>query len=118
MGLSFTRGGLTETEAARVNPAYSNSLKSGGASIEEAFMARSISSVTIFTTNSFVARTLFSVSFIFPSVPRIRGQKRRVGGFEQTALKNEKGARFGRPLMSMLEIQPIGRGTTEPVKIL
>src|SRR3990172_797758 len=118
IGLSITRGGLTASDGTRLKPANSNSLNSDGASMDEAFIARSVSSVTMFTTNSFVVRTLFNVSLVIPSVLRMRGQNRSVGGLEQTALKNENGARFARPLRSRVEIQPIGLGTIEPVIIL
>jgi len=46
------------------------------------------------------------------------GQNRTVGGLAQTTLKNENGARLGWPLALTVEIQPIGRGTTDPIKIL
>src|SRR5687768_57697 len=118
IGLSATRGGLTTVEGAGVSPANSNSLNPGSASTEEVFMAGNKLSVTIFTTNSLVARTLFNVSFLLPSIPRISGQNNTVGGLEHTTLKKENGARLGRPCRSRLEIQPMGRGRTEPVRIL
>jgi hypothetical protein len=46
------------------------------------------------------------------------GQNMTVGGFGQTALKKEYGARLGWPSWLMLEIQPIGRGKTDPINIL
>jgi hypothetical protein len=46
------------------------------------------------------------------------GQNSTVGGLGHTTLKKENGARLGLPLTLTVEIQPIGRGTTEPIKIL
>ena len=108
-------GGRTVTDGSAVTHANSNSFISGGASTDDKFIASASSSLTMFTTNSPVARTLLSVSLVFPSTPRIMGQNTTVGGLEQTTLKNENGARFGRPRSSMLEIQPIGRGRIDPV---
>jgi hypothetical protein len=41
-----------------------------------------------------------------------------IGGTTQTTVKKLNGARLVRPCPSMVEAQPIGRGTTEPVSSL
>jgi hypothetical protein len=61
---------------------------------------------------------LRSESFVSPftdgEVFRIEGANTTTGGLPLTALKNEYGARFGRPPELIVEIQPIGRGATDP----
>lgn len=81
-------------------------------------MASARSAVTMLTTNSPLARRLLSVSLVARSVARMLGQKSRVGGLEQTALKKEKGARLGCPAELMVETQAMGLGTTAPVSNL
>jgi hypothetical protein len=39
-----------------------------------------------------------------------------MGGMTHTTVKKENGARFVRPAGLMVEAQPIGRGTTAPVR--
>ncbi len=79
-------------------------------------MAAAVSSVTMFTVNSPVDRTLAAVSFSAPF--RRPAEKITVGGLADTTLKNEYGATFGVPSPARLPIQPMGLGTTSPVSSL
>ena len=80
-------------------------------------MASAIAKVTMFTTNSPVSRMFRSVSLGagWPSTHLREGENPSNGGFAETALKKEKGARFRRPLLSV-ETHAIGRGTTAPMR--
>ena len=58
---------------------------------------------------------LIKVSFSLPSHPLLAGANMIVGGFEQTPLKYEKGARLLIPLFEVVETKAIGLGTIEPI---
>ena len=70
--------------------------------------------VTTLKQNSPVARAFFSVCFSLPSGLRAIVSE-IIGGITHTTVKNENGARLVTPSALMVEAQPIGRGTTEPV---
>jgi hypothetical protein len=79
-------------------------------------MLLEIESTTVFITKSPVSSILDRVSFSLSLVCRFIDTT-TVGGTEQTALKNENGAKFRTPELEMLETNAIGRGTTTPVRI-
>src|SRR5579863_471002 len=118
-GDSATRGGRTIVDVTGVTFASSNSLTDESYSPLVAFIGCSNSKVTMLTTNSFVSRTLRSVSFASPCGPfpffggRRPGAKASNGGSTQTALKKENGARFGCPAALSVETHAMGRGATE-----
>ena len=88
IGASATRGGCTRVAGATARPASSNSSTSGGYSPEVRFIRAARASSTTLTTNSRVASTLRSVSFL-PSVPAPRNddEKAMVGGSSVMAMK-------------------------------
>jgi hypothetical protein len=65
--------------------------------------------------NSPVSRTFLSVWFSVPSGLRAMVSE-VIGGMTQTTVKNENGARLLMPLLLNVDAQPIGRGTTVPVR--
>ncbi len=70
------------------------------------------SHVARFHTNSPLASTLTTVSLRRPSGAWF-AQKRIVGGSKLTFWNWLKGARLSMPAALVVEIQPIGRGTTQ-----
>ena len=116
-GDSDTLGTDTNSEASAVSPANSNSFTSDGCSPAVVFMASAMSSTTTLTTNSPVASTFARASFDFHSACRATPMT-TVGGVYDTALKNEKGARFATPSPETVETRAIGRGTITPVRTL
>src|SRR5262245_2250970 len=115
---SLTRDGLTSVLGTGVSPDCWNSSTSGGNSVEQTFIGLAKSSDTMLTTNSRVATMLFKVSFLFPSLPRIIGEKQTTGGLALTPVKKLNGARFRMPSGLMLETKAIGRGTMAPIMSL
>src|SRR5215471_21512448 len=109
---SFTRGGLTTRLGTGVSFACWNSSTSGAKSAEHTFIASAMSSPTMLTTNSRVARTFVMVSF---AGSRQTGQKPTTGGSAQNALKKLNGARLSTPAGDTVETNAIGRGTTAPI---
>src|ERR1700730_4778261 len=87
--LSRTLGGRTRSLGTGVRPETVNSSTSGEYSPEHKFICWAISSLTMFTTNSCVARTLARVSF---GGLRCVGEKHTTGGSPQIALKKLNGA--------------------------
>src|SRR5438046_1121753 len=75
-------------------------------------MASAISSPTMLTTNSRVARMFAIVSF---GGLRHTGPNPTTGGSAQNALKKLNGARLSTPAADIVETNAIGRGTTEPI---
>src|SRR4051812_27189202 len=65
-------------------------------------------------TNSPLASTFKSVSFLLPS-RRFTTENTTVGGCAPTPLKNENGARFGTPPGESVLTQPIGRGVMSAI---
>src|SRR5579862_289792 len=114
IGAPLTRGGLTFSDGAAITPAVSNSLTSYGRSADVSFIGRARANGTTLTTNSLVAATLISVSFLLPS-RRLTGQKSTVGGLAPTPLKKLNGARFGMPLGEIVDTQAIGRGVMQEI---
>src|SRR5580692_2199684 len=112
---SFTRGGRTRSLATGVSPATANSSTPYGYSPEVTFIFSANSSLTMFTTNSFVARTFVSVSF---EGSRYDAVKHSTGGFALATVKKLNGARFATPSGEMVDTNAIGRGTTTPTSSL
>jgi hypothetical protein len=65
--------------------------------------------------NSPVSRAFLSVCFSVPSGLRAIVSE-IIGGMTQTTVKKENGARLLMPLALSVDAQPIGRGTTAPVR--
>src|SRR5580658_8106990 len=112
---SFTRGGRTRSLVTCVSPDIANSSTPYGYSPEVTFIFAANSSLTMLTTNSWVARTFTSVS--------LRGSRKEVvkhntGGFALATVKKLKGARFATPSGEMVDTNAIGRGTTAPTSSL
>src|ERR1051325_8336347 len=110
-GDSLTRGGRTTSLGSAVRPDIANSSTLAGNSAAHVFICSTMASLTTLTTNSPVARTLASVSFIGS---RQTGQKSTTGGSPQTALKKLNGARLFTPDADVVETNAIGRGTMDP----
>src|SRR6056297_240300 len=70
----------------------------------------------MWATNPPVARALWTLSFGRPA--RLPPENDSTGGEAEAIWKYENGARLRRPCSSTVEIQPIGRGTTVPVRSL
>src|SRR5204863_1043275 len=104
---------------ATARPASSNSSTSGGYSPEVRFIRAARASSTTLTTNSRVASTLRSVSFL-PSAPAPRNDAANamVGGSSVMAMKYENGARLRTPTASTVDTHAMGRGTTELMRSL
>src|SRR5208283_4390676 len=113
IGDSATLGARTRSQDAGVTPASSNSSTERPTSALEAFTAWRRSQVARLTTNSPVSRAFFTESFSPPSTCRPLAQYITIGGCSWIALKKLNGARFRMPAASTVEIQPIGRGTTQ-----
>src|SRR5262245_29577876 len=62
-----------------------------------------------------VSRTFLSVCFSVPSGLRAIVSE-IIGGMTQTTVKKENGARLLMPFLLSVDAQPIGRGTTAPVR--
>ena len=62
------------------------------------------------TENSLVALMLIKVSFCFPVLPLLAGEKASIGGLEPNALKYENGAKLSFPSMSAEDTKAMGRG--------
>ena len=71
-------------------------------------------SVTTLKQKSPISLMFFRVCFSVPSGLRAIVSE-IIGGTTQTTVKKLNGARLVRPCRSIVEAQPIGRGTTEPV---
>src|SRR5580700_6611374 len=112
---SLTRGGRTRSLDTGVSPDTANSSTPYGYSPEVAFIFAANSSLTMFTTNSFIARTLTSVSL---QGSRNDVVKHSTGGFALATVKKLNGARFAVPSGEMVETNAIGRGTTAPTSSL
>src|SRR5260370_30064475 len=115
---SPTRGGRTLSLGIGVSPDVSNSSTSGATSAEQIFICCANSSDTMFTTNSFVDRILFSVSLVAASRPRTIGQKQITGGLALIPVKKLKGARLRTPSGLIEDTNAIGRGTMAPIMSL
>jgi len=71
-----------------------------------------ISSVTTDTVNSPTCSMFRRVSFFAPVRPMRCGAKATKGGFDDTTVKNEKGARLVLPSGSTVATSAMGRGMT------
>src|SRR5690242_4713767 len=116
MGASATRGGLIFTLGALVKPVSANSSTCSGYSPDDRFICCARSSFATLMTYSPVFFTFWTVSLATPS--REPAENMTVGGLEHTALKKLNGARLSRPSGVIDETQAIGRGTTQPMRIL
>src|ERR1700751_4795067 len=112
---SRTYGGFTRSLAAGVRPHSWNSSTPWGYSPEQTFMASAISSLTMLMTNSPVAFTFARVSLDGMRKPF---EKQTVGGSAQIALKKLNGAKLRTPSADKVEMNAIGRGTTDPMSSL
>jgi hypothetical protein len=65
--------------------------------------------------NSPVSRTFLSACFSVPSGLRTIVSE-TIGGMTQTTVKKENGARLVKPLLFTVDAQPMGRGTTAPLR--
>jgi hypothetical protein len=83
--------------------------------LAESTISRHTCSVTTLKQNSPVSRTFLSVCFSVPSGLRAIVSE-IIGGMTQTTVKKENGARLLTPLLLTVDAQPIGRGTTAPVR--
>src|SRR6185437_2857769 len=90
--LSATRGGATSSLASGVSPESTNSSTVGATLAEQAFICSANSSETIFTTNSFVARTFARVSLAGKGPGRCAVTKQTTGGSAEQAIKKLNGA--------------------------
>src|ERR1043165_2265316 len=70
----------------------------------------------MFTTHSATSSTLSWVCLVAPVRPLRAGEKISIGGLEPKQLKNEKGARFTFPSLSIVDAKAMGRGATAPSK--
>jgi hypothetical protein len=105
-GLPATRGGATSRDGAISSPARSNSESPRTSGAEVSFICSRSSHVTRFHTNS--RRSPAKVAESLAPVL----EKASMCGPSATALKKLYGARLTRPAESIVDIQPIGRGTT------
>ena len=72
--------------------------------------------MTIFITNSLVDSMFARVSLRFDGALRAIDIA-TVGGFDETALKKENGARLSSPDKEIVDMKAIGRGITTPVSV-
>src|SRR5688500_6671343 len=116
---SATRGALTTSQAAGVRPAFSNSSASGGWFLEDSYIAFERGSDTMLITNSSVSTMLFRVSLVSGG-RSTRGPKlmQSIAGLREATVKKLNGARLHKPFLLSVEVQAIGRGTTEPTSSL
>ena len=114
MGTSFTRGELTFTGGIGVRPVASNSLSSSGMALPVSTICCQTGSVATLKQKSPVSLMFFNVCFSEPSGLRAMVNE-IIGGTTQTTVKKLNGARLVRPCPSIVDAQPMGRGTTEPV---
>src|ERR671913_1583489 len=116
---SSTRGALTTSHSAGVRPAFSNSSASGGWFLEDSCIAFERRSDTILITNSSVCVMLLRVSLVSGG-RSTRGPTlmQSMAGLREATVKKLNGARLHTPLLLMVEVQAIGRGTTEPTSSL
>src|SRR5262249_15427534 len=112
-GDSANRGGFTLTDGTVRRPTYSASFSPYGSSLDDRLTCSASDATAAFTTNSPVASTFKSVSFLDPSRRRV-GEKTTTGGFDPNALKKLNGARLTRPAGSTVVTHAIGRGVTTP----
>src|SRR6516162_1514566 len=115
IGTSLTRGALILTLGIGVRPVSANSESPAAKALAESTIFRHTGSVTTLMQNSPVSRTLLSVCFSLPSGLRAIVSE-IIGGMTQTTVKKENGARLLIPLLLTVDAQPIGRGTTAPVR--
>src|SRR5882757_7249772 len=108
-GERFTRGGLTAIEGAISRCAMSASLTSTPTSADVILICSRNSQVVRLWTHSPLVSALVC-ECLRPALENITN-----GGRLATALKKLYGARFTTPLRLMVEIHPIGRGTTSVV---
>src|SRR5215217_2609878 len=116
---SSTRGALTTSQGAGVRPAFSNSSASGGWFLEDSYIVFERDRETMFMTNSPVSSMLPSVTLVGSSSSG-RGPTlmQSIGGWREATVKKLKGARLRIPSRLTVEVQAIGRGTTEPINSL
>src|SRR4029077_3098936 len=115
IGTSLTRGAAILTLGIGVRPVLLNSESPAGKALAESTISRHTCSVTTLKQNSPVSRTFLSVCFSVPSGLRAIVSE-IIGGMTQTTVKKENGARLLTPLLLTVDAQPIGRGTTAPVR--
>jgi hypothetical protein len=73
---------------------------------------------TMFTTNSPVSSTLLNVSLSDSPSGRGPTLMQSIGGWREATVKKLKGARLRTPSRLTVEVQAIGRGTTDPMSSL
>src|SRR5215472_831621 len=115
IGTSLTRGAAILTLGIGVRPVLANSESLAGKALAESTIFRHTDSVTTLKQNSPVSRTFLSVCFSVPSGLRAIVSE-IIGGMTQTTVKKENGARLLTPLLLNVDAQPMGRGTTAPVR--
>ena len=115
IGDAATRGGRTRTDGAASRPAVAISSIERGNDAEVAFICSRRSHVHRLNTNSRVASALARESLAPPSLWVPLAQYMQHIGSAETRLKKLNGARLITPSGDIVEIQPIGRGTTSEV---
>src|SRR6516225_278786 len=115
IGTSLTRGAAILTLGSGVRPVLANSESLAGKELAESTIFRHTGSVTTLKQNSPVSRTFLSVCFSVPSGLRAIVSE-IIGGMTHTTVKKENGARLLTPPLLIVDAQPIGRGTTAPVR--
>src|ERR1700720_3593128 len=108
-GERFTRGGLTAIDGAISRCARSPSLTSAPTSADVRLICSRKSQVVRLCTNSPLSSALVC-ECLRPALENITN-----GGRLETALKKLYGARFTTPVRLIVDIHPIGRGTTRVV---
>jgi len=113
-----TLGGSTTVEGVRSRPAWSNSLSPGASVADVSFIDSANSPVRRLTTKAPVSRAFRAVSVLPSSAyERWPGANSTVGGSVVATLKKEYGARLSTPSVPVVDIQPMGRGTTRLVSV-
>ena len=102
-----------------MRPAFSNSSALGGWLLDDSYIMFARGKETMLITNSPVSSMLLRVSLAGPSSPT-RGPRlmHSIGGCREATVKKLKGARLRMPYWLRVEVQAIGRGTTEPINSL
>src|SRR5580704_9919663 len=110
-GASDNRGGATRSDDVSGSLASLGSSTPLGKSIEVILICCARENDTRLTTNCSLARILARVSFGSPGA-RLPMPTPTVAGSEPNTLKNENGAAFTDPFLSLVVIHAMGRGIT------
>src|SRR5277367_1926988 len=111
MGDSNTLCGRTRVDDTGVTPASSNSSTERSTHAALLLTAWRRSQVARLMTNSPVSRAFRTESFSPPQMCGPFAQYMTIGGCSFTPLKKLNGARLDPPVQSIVDTQPIGRGT-------